>query len=199
MSDFLGEIEKDSRESSKKSDPKLRESIIAAATNAYREKLEKTTVSPISEFGFSSEEQVVQDRIEEEFRTLINLSRSDSNEFLKLLKEKGVILINDSRYLEYLKNLRIQQRRFSPDMHEAAAVYVTKEDIQTFLERFRLKLPEEVVEELTQAVEGKNGVIFLGKNPTPLIKWHEGTHAVQHNDIYKELEDFERNVAGVKS
>lgn len=178
MSDFLGEIVKNSREFSKKVDPKLRESAIEAATNSYQERFRQATTSPVSEFGFSVEEKGVQDRIEEELRTLIAQSQSDSNEFLKLLQVKGVVLINNSSYLEYLKNLRIQQRRFRPDLHETSAAYVTQGDIKTFLEKFHEKFPEDVAAELTQAVKGENGVIFLGKYPDPLIQWHEGAHAV---------------------
>lgn len=233
-----------------KVNPKEREEAISEATLSYQERLQRAVNAPLAELGFTPNEQQVQNRIEKAFQSIVMQGDSDCGNFLNNLGNAGFVTINSSQYLKYLRGLRIQTRRFDPDLQVEEAAYVTHQDISSFFEEFRKKLPEAVKEELHRASEGENGVIFLGRHPHPLTKFHEGAHAIQHmqgwnsqlagkartevgvnlillrsfdqgllgdvskgdyyvgetvfakprilpktNDIYKELEDFERNLA----
>ncbi|MBI2595405.1 hypothetical protein HYW46_01565 [Candidatus Daviesbacteria bacterium] len=245
MSDLLPELRNEI-----KINHKAKTAAINEAKSFHQERLLRIVNTPLTEYNFSPGEAALQRRIEKRFQTLASQSKSDSGIFLRELENTGVVIINTSQYLEYLRRLRVERGRFDPDRQETQAVYVTNEDILSFFERFKTKLPEDVQQELEQVTQGKNGVIFLGNNPPALVQWHEGTHAIQHlegwnfrnsgkyktemgvniivlkahedkilggvssgdyyvhqdgfskpivvpktNDIYKELEDFERNAA----
>ena len=248
MSDLLPELRNEI-----KINHKAKTEAVNEAKSSHQERLRKAVNTPLAEYNFSPEEEASQSRIEKRFQILALQSKSDSEIFLRELENAGVVIISTSQYLEYLRRLRVERGRFDPDLQETQAAYVTNEDILSFIERFKIQLPEDVQEELERATQGKSGAIFLGNNPPHLVLWHEGAHAVQHlegwnfqksgkykteiginiillkaheekilggvstgdyyvsgdgfgkpivrpktNDIYKELEDFERNTARLK-
>jgi len=233
-------------------DAKATKQAVDAARVSHHERLQRATRTPLVEYGFSSDEQRVQGNLSRSFRGLAQQSEGESLGFLHAIEASGVRIINDSKYNEYLRKLRAERKRFDPNSQETAAAYVTREDLMSFFEKFQGLLPDEVKYELQHAIEGEHGAIFLGKNPPPLVVWHEGAHAIQHRegwnaktagkaktevgvnivllnayeqgllhdvtagdymvtetgfadpiiypnsgDIYKELEDFERNRSGL--
>ena len=132
------------------------------------------TSIPMGELGLSTEEQIIQAKVEEDFIKAAENTQGSNAQFLDVLRSRGVNIIKDSRVLDAYTKAMIKIDKTGAD-----AMYVTEEDIRKFIESGIDKFSEEVKKELSEIQNCKVGAIFLKENPTPLTVWHEGVHALQ--------------------
>ncbi len=187
MTDFKYDSISDPKEEKNKSKTSYRERtrIVDSAKASYEQRFQKATATDLAGAGFTEEELVKQRAIEKEFQEMAKDCEGDSIKFLQKLADRGVLIFENSKYIDFLQELQFKDHtQISEEAKITHGCFTRKTVAESQLEHLLGKsLPSEVIKELELTTNNANGAIFLGSTISNVTRWHEGLHALQmfHN------------------
>lgn len=164
-----------------KTSKKDRDRALEQAKAEYEDRLQVAQKTTLPDLRFSPEEQLIQEQLEAAFSEAAQQSEGNSQQFLILLRNRGVAVIHNSNFFRFIAELKRRRGRlYDEDLTTPQASYVSHQGLIRLEESLaKIGIPLEVQEELLKVKRASNGVVFFQESPSPLVVWHEGAHALQ--------------------
>ncbi|MDP3244054.1 MAG: hypothetical protein Q8M83_00070 [bacterium] len=130
-----------------------------------------------TDVGYSEEDIAQNESLRKTVDKYIEESGDDHGQFLKLLTQQGIRVIENSSFLSSQQSTQQFLGRLTGRGESGVnALFATQDMVNNYLSD---DTPENIRKEL-EAVHESTGVIFLGKQPNQKSVFHEGSHAIQH-------------------